>query len=374
MGRIVQLKGRHGYYAEYWHPGQRRNIRKRAHGDRRQRARFLLDCEAKAQREAEGLGDAATNQVDIEELIVAWHHYNTGRTRPSTWKSYALGLGQVLDFLETCRRPRRVSDLRLADVEAFKADALGRGLTARTVAMRVGPLRQMLTWALREGRIAANPLAAWRAPRGEHRIVRRALTAFEFQQLLNASPPDLADVWRFFAATGLRAGEVTTLEWTDLDVEGRRLHVRGEVSKSRHDHWVYYGEAVAAILARLRLHLAERPRTEAARRLIFASPKGAAWGERLSRRLQACRKAAGLPWFDLHCLRHTYASHIIAGGADAVTTSKQLGHSNPIVTMTVYAHAFEAKARAAAAVADDLAGMVPATSSARTARTTGTGG
>ncbi|HPD15848.1 MAG TPA: tyrosine-type recombinase/integrase [Planctomycetota bacterium] len=367
MGRIVQIRGR--WYAEYWHPAQRRNVRKRVDGTRRQRESFLLDCQLQARREAAGLQSAATNHVEIEPLISAWRSHNAGRTRKRTWESYALGLARVLDWLEPRTRPHLVSDLRLADIEAFKAAALAGGAAPRTVAMRVGALKQMLRWALREGRIASNPLAAWQPPRGDKRTVRRALTAFEFQQLLNASPPELADVWRFFVATAMRAGEVTSLEWNDVDADNHRLRVRAEVSKSRRDRWVYYGDAVAAILAKQRLHLAERPDTETARRLVFVSPRGAAWGDRLSRKFRACREAAKLPdGLDLHCLRHTAATHLIASGADVKTVQSHLGHSSATVTLDVYAHAWEANSRRAAASLDGLAGMAIETPSARGAR------
>jgi len=370
MGRIVQIRGR--WYVEFWHPAQRRNIRRRVDGTRRQRERFLLDCLVQARREAQGLASAVTNHVEIKELIVAWQAHCAGRVRRRTWESYALGLSQVLDWLEPRRRPRLVSDIRLADIEQFAAERLAAGASARTVAMRVAALRQMLRWAVRQGRVASNPLAAWRPPRGEKRMVRRAFTAFEFQQLLDASPPELADIWRFFVGTALRAGEVVNLEWRDVDIEGRRLHVRAEVSKSRRDRWVYYGDAVAAIVTRLRLHLAERPQTEAARRLVFVSPKGSPWGGRLSRKFRACRRAAGLPeGLDLHCLRHTAATHLIAGGADVKTVQRHLGHSSAMVTLDVYAHAWEANARRAAASLDDLAGRLSEARTARIARAAG---
>lgn len=352
MGRIFKVQGRKGWYVEFWDSAARRTVRERVQGTQRDAKRLLLDLQHKAQRQALGLETTATNDVEIEELIAAWHADNQGRTRAATWSTYALGVRVVLEWLEKRRTPapRLVRDLRLDDVKAYQAEALGRGLSARSVGIYVGSLRYLLAWAAREGRIASNPLAAWKPPKGELRRRRQPLTAHDLQRLFAASPPELADVWRVLTATLLRSGELLALEFDDVDTEGQRLRIRAETSKSGRERWVPFGATVASILTRLRLQRAQRPDTEAARRLVFVSPRGCPWRKNLLRRLKPCLAKAGLMTrIDLHSLRHTGASHLIAAGADVKTVQEMLGHASAKMTLDVYAHAFEARRRDAAA-------------------------
>jgi integrase len=66
-----------------------------------------------------------------------------------------------------------------------------------------------------------------------------------------------------------------------------------------------------------------------------------------------------LPKVTLHALRHTHVSQLIAAGLDVVTVSRRIGHSNPTVTLTVYAHLFgNTDEKAAAAVETALAGVL----------------
>ena len=81
---------------------------------------------------------------------------------------------------------------------------------------------------------------------------------------------------------------------------------------------------------------------------MFVNARGNPWGENLSRRLKPCLRAAGLPTsIDLHCLRHTFGSHLIRAGADVKTVQALLGHSSAMVTLDIYAHAFEDRKREA---------------------------
>ena len=166
--------------------------------------------------------------------------------------------------------------------------------------------------------------------------------------LLRASPRALAETWLVFLGTGLRAGELAALEWRDVDLEAGTLRVRAETSKSRRTRTVPLRRDVAAVLGRLRLRVAERPATDEARRLVFVNSRGTGWRRNLSRKLKTCLRAAGLPAsVDLHCLRHTFASHAMAAArGDVATVQMLLGHSSPRVTLEVYVHALEGRGRA----------------------------
>jgi len=431
MGRVTTLPGRDGLYLEWWDPIRRRTVRRRFRGTRAEARRALRELQTQADRQALGLGGERTNHVEIDQLITAWHAALTGVVRPRTWESYELGLRTVLNWLEARCRPRLVSDLRLDDINAFKVEALERGIARplpfdipargtatatelaeiagvhvntvyrwaslgcprradrrfdlaavrdwhaarnaptpmaeRTVEILVGALVEMLRWAERTERIARNPLKGWKPPKGEPRRERLPLTEWEIAKLLAASPPDLADIWRVFLATGLRAGELTALEWRDIDVEQRRIRVRADTSKSRRTRYVPMSDRVLIILQRLRLRVAERPKRETARRLVFVNSAGGPWRDGLGKRFHRIVQAAGLrDGIDLHTLRHTFGSYV-AGTADFRTLQELLGHSTAKAT-EVYLHGLQPRLRQAVEAVEPLLGHAREIDTARRTR------
>ena len=94
--------------------------------------------------------------------------------------------------------------------------------------------------------------------------------------------------------------------------------------------------------------------------LVFPRWDGNPWPpDRLSSTWAKTVSTLKLPKVTFHALRHTHASQLIAAGLDVVAVSRRIGHSNPTVTLTVYAHLFgNTDERAAAAVEDALAGAL----------------
>jgi integrase len=202
------------------------------------------------------------------------------------------------------------------------------------------------------------------------------LEEWEIAKLMMASPPEDGDFWSFILGTGLRAGELAALEWSDIDWTQRQILVRAEVSKSRRERWIPLRADLLPVLQRQarqkpgrkakaaarvagaeatlaragddaerataakRLDKARRTEKEA-ERLVFGNSAGGQWDGHLSRRLKPCLKAAGLPEeIDLHTLRHTFASHMVRAGVDLKTVGDLLGHSSVAIT-AIYIHPFE---------------------------------
>jgi len=98
-------------------------------------------------------------------------------------------------------------------------------------------------------------------------------------------------------------------------------------------------------LAERHLRVATRA-VEAADCVVFTNSVGGRWRKELCRRLEPCLKSAGLSTdLDVHTLRHTFGSHLIAAGWDVKTVQELMGHSSATVTLDVYAHAFEDRKR-----------------------------
>lgn len=94
--------------------------------------------------------------------------------------------------------------------------------------------------------------------------------------------------------------------------------------------------------------------------LVFPRADGEAWPpDRLSSNWAKVVRGMNLPKVTFHALRHAHVSQLIAAGLDVVTVSRRIGHSNPTVTLNVYAHLFgNTDDRAAQAVETALAGAL----------------
>jgi integrase len=182
------------------------------------------------------------------------------------------------------------------------------------------------------------------------------LTPEEIGRLINAAEPGRRNadgklirinhrlVIKFAVLTGLRGGEICGLQWGDIDWESRQVHVR-RAWKEGH----YYPPKTQASLRRV--ELPERL-TRELREWKLACPKGRddlvfpnlkgnpmSSSNLLKRGLYPALRRAGLRKIRFHDLRHTYASILIESGENIVCVSRQLGHSSPNVTLSVYSHA-----------------------------------
>lgn len=382
MGRVTKLRNRPGWYLE-WTDGFGRWQRRRSHGSRGDARKLLRELEQQADRERLGVGTASpATEISLEELAKSWRDYVLTYRRPATWERYEIGLREVLGWLSTRGNAiQYATDIHVEALSGFVAWKLQQGVAPRTVNIATGALRALFNWAVRNGHLRATPIPRWEPLRAQPRRRRRALTVWEIVKLLEHSPSELADIWRFVVGSGLRAGELTSLEWPDVDWQARTVRVRAETSKSKRDRTVPLRDDLIGVLQRQRqrgvqrkavaqrwLSIARRRLSQATgvaeqdriarqlqraeralglvERLVFTNTRGGHWGKGLSRRLGPCRVAAGLARdIDVHTLRHTFGSHLIAAGVDVKTVQDLLGHSSAVVTLDVYAHVFEQRKR-----------------------------
>ena len=237
------------------------------------------------------------------------------------------------------REPVKIAivDLDPMTIRGFIAElALRRGVSRRSQGRALSALRTFFRWAAREGLIEANPAIHLQAPKAE-RTLARHLRPAEMELLLAAPTGDgpLVDrdrvILELLYASGLRVGELVSLDWSDLDLTGRVLRVVGKGDKER---MVPFGRArgARALARRLgrgalrRQRTATRPRSRAAPRPGASAPRRrsrccstatadgsptvrsvassiAGWKRRRSR-------AGCIP----HTLRHTFATHLLERG------------------------------------------------------------
>lgn len=227
---------------------------------------------------------------------------------------------------------------------AYLRDLARRGMAARTVARRLSCLRQYFGFLVAEGARADDPSAALEAPLSGRRLPA-TLEAAEVERLIDAARERpgprgirLAALVELLYAAGLRVSELVGLPMSALSGDPRLLLVRGKGSKER---FVPVGEAAADALAD---YLEVRPRflgRGEASPWLFPS-RGAAGHltrHRFAQMLKALAVDAGLDPARVspHVLRHAFASHLLANGADLRGVQTMLGHAD-ISTTQIYTH------------------------------------
>lgn len=247
---------------------------------------------------------------------------------------------------------RGVSDASLVtgrDVVAYLSQVAGTELSARSQARRLVAIRGLYRHLRREGVVTADPTQGLRLPRFVAKLPE-LLSREEIDRLLaapgTATPAGLRDTaaLELMYATGCRVSEALDLTIDHLHLDRGLVLLRGKGDKER---WGPLGvPAVQALHAWLTLGRAAMLPTSAAPRgrgrhssLVFVNHRGG----RLSRqgffgRLRAHAAAAGITRpISPHKLRHSFATHLLQGGADLRTVQSLLGHAD-IATTQIYTH------------------------------------
>lgn len=276
---------------------------------------------------------------------------NERQDSPNTIKAYKRDL---LSFAEFCddyhggASSWNWTSLDRLAVRSFMGELRRRGQAKRSVARAVSALRSFYRFlGLRHG-IAENPVAAVRMPKLERKlpaVLDRAQVdaIFELAESFAAEggfkpTRDLA-ILELFYATGMRLSELAGLELKQLDIVSDQVKVRGKGRKER--ILPLGGHASKA----LRRYLIERDELLAAkrgagdRRAVFLSTKGRRLSARgvqylVGRFLRMLDESSG---FKVHSLRHSFATHLLDGGADLRAVQELLGHAS-LSTTQVYTH------------------------------------
>ncbi len=274
------------------------------------------------------------------------------RYKPSALRGYERVLeGRVLPALGR----RRLSDIRLRDVQGFVGDLMAKGLDASTIRNALMPLRAIYRRALASGEVTFNPVNGVELPavRGKR---DRIADPTEATKLIDAVPIRDRTVWATAMYAGLRLGELKALKWENVDLASGVIKVRhswdpiaGEIEPKSNA-----GKRSVPIPAVLRDELVEHGMRECHNKgRVFRSPTGKPFHDsELGRRAKAAWKDAGLKPITLHSCRHTFASMMIAAGVNAKALSSYLGHTSITVTLDRYGHLMPGKEDEAAELMD----------------------
>jgi len=287
--------------------------------------------------------------VGFESVLDAFLDYarvERGLSR-NTIESYARDLNGFLAFLKA----QAIDDFEQVDlgvVSHWLRSLTERGLSPKSSARHLSALRGLMRFLVREDELEADPteLAA-RARIG--RRLPRPLSVEQVLRLIETPDPQRARGLRDRAmlslmyASGLRVSELLGLKLRDVDLARGVLAAYGKGGKRR---LVPVGEVA---LQHLEAHLAAQPapRRLAAEGWVFHRPSGKPWTRQMVWKLVSQHaRSAGIPGrVHPHRLRHSFATHLLAGGADLRSVQTLLGHSD-IVTTEIYTHVSPATLRA----------------------------
>jgi integrase/recombinase XerC len=302
-------------------------------------------------------GDAA------EALQRFLGHLSSRNSSPGTIREYRRHVAQFLAFLGSRGVDWRAPDR--ATVRSYLGTLAERGLSASTVGGQLAAIRSMYRHAARQGWIDGDPVAGVRSPKRPGRLPR-VLSVDGAARLVEAPAtfaragrrrrnPAVADatarrdaaVLELLFATGMRISELASLTVDRLDPTRRRLRVIGKGSKERE---LLFGEpaarAVRAYLASGRPTLAARG-TRPVAALFLNSAGGPLTGRGARMIVDRWVTASGAPASTSpHTLRHSFATHLLEGGADLRTVQELLGHAS-LATTQIYTHLSDASLRTA---------------------------
>ena len=270
--------------------------------------------------------------------FLAYLEFERGLSR-NTLEAYRNDLAQLGAYLDERELdPLAVTHRELAGF--LSALALG-GASAATLQRKAACLRSFYRHLRREGTIDHDPTAELRGPRRAQRLPG-VLSRDEVGRLLSApagsSPSTLRDraLLELLYACGLRASEAVGLTLDDVDVQEELLCARGKGSKER---LVPIGrEAIAALRAYLALGRPVLVGLSPERHLFVNRRGGGLSRQGLYKIVQGYADAVGLKdRMSPHTLRHTFATHLLAGGCDLRTLQEMLGHAD-IATTQLYTH------------------------------------
>jgi integrase/recombinase XerC len=266
---------------------------------------------------------------------------------PYTVRNYTTDLSGFFNFLKT----KGISSLQEVDKHVLRdylSHLMEEGIVKASIARKLSAIRSFYRYLLREGMITTSPVASTSSPKLDKRLPS-FLTPEEMVRLLEApglsTPQGLRDrgLIELLYASGLRVSELVNLDMERVNFDTNEIRVWGKGSKER---MVLMGkpaaEALKTYLSQGRPKLLGDKRSSA----LFVNRYG---GRLIARRVQRLlQKYASLAGINKrvypHLLRHTFATHLLDGGAGLRVVQELLGHAS-LSSTQIYTHVTKSQAK-----------------------------
>ncbi len=265
------------------------------------------------------------------------------RRAPKTVEAYRRDLAAIGGWLG-----RPVGSVTTEELERYVAQLRADGLAGTTIARRIAALRSFFRHQALLGMRTDNPAAELDLPRRQRRLPR-TLSPAEAERLIDAAngstPRSLRDraLVELLYGAGLRVSEAVGLDKTGVDLDQRLVRAFGKGGKERIVPIGRQGtEALRRYLAQGRPYLDTRHRPE-----LFLNARGGPLtraGAFLILRKLAAKAGLEPERVHPHLLRHSFATHLLEGGADLRSVQEMLGHAD-LATTELYTHVSDRRRR-----------------------------
>lgn len=263
-----------------------------------------------------------------------------------TVAAYRRDLADFQEFLTRGnKKPPRAESIGEEDVRRYLADMTRRGLSARTVARRLASLRAFRRYLKRRGVVGVDVGPDLKGPRLPKRLPphlgQEELTALLDREDWDEEPNGLRDraILELFYSTGIRLSELTSLKRRDLQSGRGLIQVKGKGNRERR---VPVGKA-----ARKALELYLDATDGGPEDPLFPGRRGALSNRTVQRVVtRHLRRIARRSRLSPHLLRHSFATHLLDGGAELRAVQELLGHAS-LSSTQVYTHVTMERLRAA---------------------------
>ena len=343
----------------------------------KQKEKWLNEQAVLFERECKGLPQEVDRSITLAKYTELWlQTIAPGKLAKSTLARERQDIHRFLPVLGhyklTELRPEHFRQL-YADLRKVKNQKTGKPLSECTVEGVHACLCGILSDAMEGGFLDHNP--AWRtyryAGKKKEKVIADEATTQRLIAALEEESLKYETYFKLIIATGMRRGECCGLQWGDVNWQERSIHIQRNVVKVTGediivketktvagDRYVYFSLEMESLLREFQRECAWETETYDGRKLEDADYIFRRHGYRLPMtpttftwRFKLILKKHGLPAaLNVHSLRHTNASLLIAGGADVATVAGLLGHSQPSTTLDIYTHAFDKNKKAASQV------------------------
>ena len=335
-------------------------------------AKTKKECVEKLQKLKVECGGLKPEKVRSEMLFGDWltywyENHSKPKIRPTTQETYESRIrlhiipeigGIPLNKLTQNDLQQFYGRLKKSGRKRF-TDKYGEGLSDRMVCMYHATCRSALGKAVQDGLIRVNPAIGCKLPparKGEMNILSRE----SMQKLLiQAKEEKYYELFLLEFATGLRLGELTALQWEELNLTTGELRISKQAVVIGAELVITEPKTKAAVRTLLLppkvLEVFREYRKRNVSRWLFPSPKkedSPLLPSVVRQRLHRLLDHAGCERVRFHDLRHTFATNALAHGMDIKTLSTILGHVSAATTLNTYSHITEEMRRQAAARID----------------------
>lgn len=268
-------------------------------------------------------GDVLSAAID---LYLQDMRSGLGRSAHTT-VNYAVDLSQFAGYLQGLG-VEAPGEIETTHIRGFLRDVVGFGYARSSAARKLSAVRSWLRFLQHRGVISRNPAGGVRGPKLPSRLPR-AISREEIELLLEKGPDgsdaprDLA-VMELMYGSGLRIAETAGLRWEHIDLAERWIRVLGKGEKER-----------LVPMGRYAVRALELWRSVSGQGSAFVFPGaggGAITVRTLHRVVHRAAARAGLPGVTPHVLRHSFATHMLEGGANLRVLQELLGHESLVTT------------------------------------------